>query len=327
MSKFKVGDKVRYIERNSFSNLSYGEVYEVSDTVDLHNSGVRLKCQDPEDWWYDSRFELYEEKNMSNVEFIITPNSIAIAYEGDLVNITKGDHRYEQALKAIKEDRLDDIPAILDVSKAFDGLEGIELVDGRLKINGKLVPDVVTDRVLKFKEQGLPFKPLIKFSEKLLVNPSFNSRQMLYRFLEHNGHPITKEGNFIAYKKVDRDFKDCYTHKMDNSIGATVEMAREEVDDNPENTCSSGLHVAAYNYAKNFSNGHLVEVEIDPQDVVAVPNDYNGEKMRVCKYKVIKVCESRLDDVELYDDEDFPYQDDDISAMAGDNYERGEYFV
>ena len=85
-------------------------------------------------------------------------------------------------------------------------------------------------------------------------------------------------------------------------------MDRNEVDDNPDNTCSSGLHVAAYNYAKSFSSGHLVEVEINPEDVVAVPNDYDGEKMRVCKFKVVKICESKLEE-ELYDDGD-EYGDD-----------------
>lgn len=53
---------------------------------------------------------------------------------------------------------------------------------------------------------------------------------MLYKFLEHNGHPITKNGNFIAYKKVTEDFKDCHTKSIDNNIGETVSMAREDVD-------------------------------------------------------------------------------------------------
>jgi hypothetical protein len=177
-------------------------------------------------------------------------------------------------------------------------------VDGNIFIKGKKIPEVLTDRVLKFKDKKLPFEPLLKFAEKLMTNPSFNSRQMLYKFLEHNGHPITKEGNFIAYKKVRDDFKDCHTGTMDNSVGTTVEMNREEVDDNPNNTCSSGLHVAAYKYAKNFSSGHMLEVEIDPKDVVAVPNDYNGEKMRVCKYVVKAICESKLEDVDLYDEDE-----------------------
>jgi hypothetical protein len=239
---------------------------------------------------------------MSKVNYILLQDSVTLSYDGKMVSISSGDHRYSQIIEAIKSDNLDAIPSLVDVSKSFEGLEGVEFIDGRIKLAGLDIPDIVTDRVLKFKEQGLPFKPLIKFAEKLMKNPSFNSRKMLYKFLEHNGHPITRDGNFIAYKKVDSNFKDCHTHRIDNSVGTTVEMDRHLVDDNPDNTCSSGLHVAAYKYASNFSNGHLVEVEINPEDVVAVPNDYNGEKMRVCKYKVVNLCESKLEDVELYDE-------------------------
>jgi hypothetical protein len=67
-------------------------------------------------------------------------------------------------------------------------------------------------------------------------------------------------------------------------------MDRGKVDADRERTCSAGLHVAAWNYAESFYfNGHLLEVEVNPRDVVAVPTDYNNEKMRTCEYKVVRV--------------------------------------
>jgi len=254
------------------------------------------------------------------MHYIQKPNGISLSIDGKFTTIGKDDHRHDDIVKALQEGRLDDIPSIVDVSKMFCDVEGVELVDGRVVISGKRIPDVLTDRVLNFKQKGLPFEPLVKFSTKLLNNPSYNSREQLYKFLEHNGHPITKDGNFIAYKKVRSNFKDCHTGKFDNSVGQIVSMPREEVDDNPNNTCSSGLHVAAYGYAKDFSSGHLLEVEINPEDVVSVPNDYNGEKMRVCKYTVKAICESRLDDVDLYEDELYPDEELGVSAMGRDNY-------
>lgn len=240
---------------------------------------------------------------MSKVSLMIGESAVTVAYDGKLETIREGDHRFDAVLQSIREGKTDDLPDLLNPYKAFDNIEGVELIEGQIYIHDKKIPEVLTDRVLNFKRKNLPFEPLLKFSEKLMKNPSFNSQQMLYKFLEHNGHPITKDGNFIAYKKVRTDFKDCHTGTMDNSIGVTVEMNRDEVDDNPNNTCSSGLHVAAYKYAKDFSSGHMVEVEIDPKDVVAVPNDYNGEKMRVCKYVVKAICESKLEDVDLYEEE------------------------
>lgn len=321
MSKFKVGDSIKAIKTSEGNFITKDKVYKVLDFREANREGVYLVeiigDSGSEVEVFEDRFTLVKTEN--EVNYIILPNSINLAFDGKVETINTGHHSYKQILDAIREDRLQDIPDILDVNRAFKSVKNMEVRNGRLYVLNKLAPEIISDRVLKFKAQGLPFEPLIKFTEKLMKNPSFNSRQMLYKFLEHNGHPITKNGTFIAYKKVDKNFKDCYTNTMDNSVGTTVEMPREEVDDNPENTCSSGLHVAAYNYARNFSSGHLVEVEIDPEDVVAVPNDYNGEKMRVCKYRVIKVCESKLD-VDLYEENEDYSSDYDVD-------EDWEYYV
>jgi bifunctional DNA-binding transcriptional regulator/antitoxin component of YhaV-PrlF toxin-antitoxin module len=83
-------------------------------------------------------------------------------------------------------------------------------------------------------------------------------------------------------------------------------MKRSEVDDDPAVTCSRGLHVAAFPYARDFyPNGKMMEVKVNPMDVVAVPDDYNAQKMRVCKYVVLRECEGPRPDQEViykYDD-------------------------
>ena len=283
--------------------------------------GIHIKGRSLNDYWYFKRFELVEESK-TQVNYILLDGSITLSFDAKMISIKSTDHRYEAIIQAIRDDKTELIPDLIDVAKSFSTIEGVELVDGIIELNGKAIPECLNDRVLGFKKQGLPFEPLIKFAEKLQNNPSFNSRKMLYKFLEKNGHPITKDGNFIAYKGVRDDFRDCHSGKFDNSVGQTVEMDRNDVDDNPDNTCSSGLHVAAFKYANGFGST-LVEVEINPVDVVAVPNDYNGEKMRVCKYKVVNVCEKILEDVELYDspEEDIPsYTIDD-----DDNYDDGAW--
>jgi hypothetical protein len=64
-------------------------------------------------------------------------------------------------------------------------------------------------------------------------------------------------------------------------------MPREEVDEDPNRTCSTGLHVACFDYAKDFGE-RLIEVKVNPRDVVAVPVDYNGTKLRCCQFEVIR---------------------------------------
>jgi len=53
--------------------------------------------------------------------------------------------------------------------------------------------------------------------------------------------------------------------------------------------------VAAFSYAHDqYSNGNLIEVKVNPMNVVAVPEDHNNEKMRVCEYEVLaKIGEPR----------------------------------
>ncbi len=46
------------------------------------------------------------------------------------------------------------------------------------------------------------------------------------------------------------------------------------------------LHVGSMAYVKDFGYGNsvILEVLVSPRNVVAVPEDYNNTKMRVCEY-------------------------------------------
>jgi hypothetical protein len=87
---------------------------------------------------------------------------------------------------------------------------------------------------------------------------------------------------------------------MDNSIGRVVEMERNMVDDNRDNTCSAGLHFCSHSYLQSFSGDRTVIVKIDPADVVSIPSDYNNAKGRTCRYEVIgEVERDAKDEVEF----------------------------
>lgn len=225
-----------------------------------------------------------------NVHYHVLNSSIVLNYSGKTVAVSKGDSRYWDVLKAIKEKRLDLIPALVEPERQFEG-SGIELRDGLLYAGDMSIPPELNERIMKHKELGIPYDSLLKFWENLKLNPSYNSRQQLFAFLSNNGHPLTEDGCFIAYRGVREDFKDKHTGKFDNSVGAVCEMPRDAVDDNPNHTCSAGLHVACFDYARGFGE-QLIEVKVNPKDVVAVPTDYNGTKMRTCRFEVVAVGEN-----------------------------------
>lgn len=82
-------------------------------------------------------------------------------------------------------------------------------------------------------------------------------------------------------------YTDFHTCKTRIKLNEPVVMSRDRCDNNPEMVCSSGLHIGSIAYAKDFNTGHnqaILACEINPTNVVSVPNDYNGQKMRCCEY-------------------------------------------
>jgi hypothetical protein len=260
------------------------------------------------------------------MNFMILPQSLILNHAGKTTTINKADGRYDQVIQKIKEGKLDEIIPLLSIADTLSQ-RGFDIVDGIVHVDGDALPDSLSARVLDFFNNSLPFEPLLKFWAKLKNNPSFNSRQMLFKFLEHNGHPITTEGNFIAYRAVRNDFLDKHTGKMDNSVGNVVSIDRSKVDDNPNNVCSHGLHVATMSYAQSFGSGDdkLLDVEVDPADVVAVPTDYNGTKMRVCKFKVVAESQGLIDKPLVTSAYNIPF--DDSESEDNDCPACGEYDV
>jgi hypothetical protein len=136
-------------------------------------------------------------------------------------------------------------------------------------------------------QEDFPIDPLANFMDNLMTNPSKRAVTELYGFLEVNNLPITPDGCFLAYKKVNAEYKDCHSNTIDNSVGQVVEMERNAVDDNFNNTCSSGLHFCSREYLDHFYGDHIMIVKINPRDVVSFPRDYNNSKGRCCRYEVI----------------------------------------
>jgi len=234
------------------------------------------------------------------VNYHIMTDQITISYSGKLRTLARSSDLGIQVLGIIKAsiddyEQLQLIPEILDASiqlaKASPDKE-FEIIDGSVHCFGEPLPTVLSNKIIKFMGEQLPFQIFLEFWKNLKNNPSQRAREELYGFLEANHFPLTLDGCFLAYKLVATDYKDLYSGTFDNSPGVVVEMDRREVDGDKNQTCSKGLHVASHHYARNvYGSGGgptiLLEVKVNPADVVAVPTDYHNAKMRVCSYLVI----------------------------------------
>lgn len=227
--------------------------------------------------------------------FIISNDgTIVFTHNGRSHTIGNTHPQYSKILTALKGRKYVVAAKLVDMKESIQKLsKKIVVKDGQVLFNGNVVGGVVVERILKFVREGLPYKPLVRFLENLQANPSSRAVQELYKFLEHKHMPITEDGCFIGYKAITNDWKDKYTHSVDNRVGQTPELPRNSVVDDFRVGCAAGLHIGSYEYACGFATGNdrIVLVKVNPADAVCVPEDSGWQKLRAWKYKVMEEVE------------------------------------
>jgi hypothetical protein len=198
---------------------------------------------------------------------------------------------YEKLKEAIKADDWDTVQDLIEPKQVVlnYGAGNVSVQGEKLFWKNKEFHNYLAGKFVEMYQEGFPIEPMVNFMENLMSNPSKRAVDELYGFLEKGNLPITADGCFLAYKKVRNDYLDIHSGTMDNSVGNTLTMERNEVDDNANNTCSSGLHFCSLDYLRHFG-GHdsrTVVVKINPRDVVSIPADYHATKGRTCRYEVI----------------------------------------
>lgn len=258
----------------------------------------------------------------------------AIFEDGKPYSIYFGNPVFEDALEACKNadwDRLKNLVSpIRAISNYFVSYGSIEVKNGSVYFNGEEIRNALVDKIMSFIGEKLDATPLLLFLDKLMSNPSKSSVDELYMFLEHRNLPITDNGNFLAYKAVRNDLYDKYTGTVLNTLDKEISMPRNNVDDDRRNHCSKGYHAGTWEYASSIygkPGDKILLVEINPADVVSVPEDYNCQKLRTCKYVPRKVVEevvsstfyslsnySLSSNPEDYEDEDYVEDDEDLEV-------------
>jgi hypothetical protein len=303
----------------------------------------------------------------------VTPSDVTVIIDGKHKRIRKDSPDAELVIALVKqynscnilEERQDIITKIEELCNPAKKIEFNS--DGRFEFDGGSamylkgtsdpIPEFLAKKLLEYIDKGLNVEALVNFWKNTLLNPDKGVRQQLFGFLEHNGHPITDKGYFLAYKAVkvarkydaetgeevvsiryDEDtgdrieekltqamsFKPYHSgaHGMTVKVGTPITMPREECDSDPDVTCSAGLHVGSMDYVHDFgySEGVILEVLVSPRNVVAVPSDYNNTKMRTCEYYPIAITNGENDNIYLESD----YAAHDHLAMAQDIVEYEE---
>lgn len=236
------------------------------------------------------------------IGWVKTAGCLTVVIDGKPYTVLSGTARYKKACSLASRGKTKELVEFImpeaSISAHTKGdfkVQGETIVDTR---TNEVVPEPIAHKVVEFSSLKYPYSYLKKFWENVKMNPNRDSADQLFKYLEVNNFPITPDGCFLAYKyvaEVDGKLIDSYSKSYDNSVGKVVAMDRTLCDSNRDVTCSHGLHVAAHSYAKECGSGQvIIEVKVNPKDVVSVPSDYGNRKMRVCRYEILRRGEAEV---------------------------------
>lgn len=151
--------------------------------------------------------------------------------------------------------------------------------------------EALKNQINHFQKQDNP-EGFNRFMQRLatVVKARQHTAKELLDFLKHADLPIADDGSIVAYKRLNGrgdHYVDSHSGRVKQRIGSRVFMKPEMVDPDRRNECSNGLHIGRRDYMRSFSGDKIVIVKIAPEDVIAVPQDYRGSKMRCAGYHIV----------------------------------------
>ena len=268
-----------------------------------------------------------DTRDNTPVPYLIQGNNIVVVIGNQSHTVNDSHVSYEAVKQSIKEQDWARLRDVVDpVQHVINYGEGrINIIDDVVHWDGEIMHGALAGRMIDMLREGFEITPLVNFMTNLMDNPSKRSVDELYGFLERNNLPITPDGYFLAYKRVRDDYRDVYTGKIDNTVGQTVSMTRNKVNDNKEQTCSTGLHFCSKEYLGSFGGSRIMILKINPADVVSIPTDYGFSKGRCCRYEVIGELEVSAENAFTSSVQSnanaFEYEEDDWDLDGFDDYE------
>jgi hypothetical protein len=243
--------------------------------------------------------------NTEEPKIIITASFVSVTFAGErspkMVS-SANEKDYLEVVELCRNKNWEELYKKLYPETFIDKISGgeLEIRDGICFYEDQPVHNVVVSKIQECIDEELPYDNLLNFLKNTLECDSFDVLNELYLFLTSNeSMPINVDGSFLAYRVVDHEYKSKHPNPdgsyNTNKVGEIVTQRRNRVNPNRSETCAEGLHFCSFNYISTYGysgRDRVMLVKIFPQDVVAIPNDYNNAKGRCCKYEVIAEVEN-----------------------------------
>src|SRR5271170_6130326 len=242
---------------------------------------------------------------MERLSYVLKPENLAVAITNPTTKMPEwktmhSDHvSFKSIVRALKAKNWSRAIRLFDTAQLIaDKSQGkVQVKKDGVFYNGTLLDNSLTTRILQLIREGKPVSHMLRFMDRLYLNPSQTAIGELYDWLAGCKLPITDDGRFVAYRRVRSDYKDCYTGTIDNSAGQIVWMKRSDVCPDRDNTCAQGLHFCSIAYLPSYPGDRIMQVVVDPADVVSIPSDYQYTKGRTWQYEVVKeIAQSEITD-------------------------------
>lgn len=263
--------------------------------------------------------------------------TLVVLYEdGGTATVPESHPKFKEILDLVRTKSGEDEDIKLLVNTLHEIGQRLSTVTERISVapygvffDGDPLRGELADFLLELFNEGRTqdFTSVANFLEKAATNPSIESIDALYKWITNGDLVITPTGDFVAYKGVQVNSKgesqsinsgtafvngEIFVGHIPNPDGAVISMPRSKVNANNGVGCSTGLHAGTYSYASMFGQGRLLLVQINPRDVVSVPNDSSFQKLRVSRYTVVSHIENRLTSrlYGEYEEEETPVKSD-----------------
>lgn len=265
-------------------------------TVTQDQLDTTVEGDSSQDYNYSDKFAEADEHLVEpkNVKWVANNTMVNIVINGEVVNADYTHPSFKEIIAACLAEDFEKAITLANTGKTIEkwSLGAFEFKNGKLYYCGETLHGSLIEKIIKSIQEGdQNVNKYVFFLEDALRNDK-NSYNEMWDFIKHNDIKIHNNGAIIGYKKVtvgaDGKLYDSYTHTVPNDPGTLVQMPRHLVNDNKSETCSYGLHVGSIDYVRNFSGNQIVKVLVAPANVVSVPTDYNGQKMRCSEYFVLE---------------------------------------
>ena len=209
--------------------------------------------------------------------------------------------RFNQVHTLCLEGKFDEIAELTLSPKAVNAYcAGSQLSispEGIATIDDEVLPSALSEVIVNLYKEGAPIDCFVNFWNKLKLNPFATTVERLYYHIDKFNITLLPDGNLLMYKVVKRTenpnvFIDIWSQTIRQSVGDTIEVPYNKVDNRNEVSCSYGLHSCEWDYVPMYRSAMsgvdvVINVSVNPKDICAIPYG-NISKIRGRCYTILE---------------------------------------